>query len=110
MTATSWIATTVLLVVSLPFAWGSACTFQPAGGVLTGRFTRIGVTRQARWMSPAGSARRQARRMGGQKPAGERVPFDTSVPHIAQVYDYWLGGKDNFAADRAAAEQAGRSR
>jgi S-adenosyl methyltransferase len=22
------------------------------------------------------------------------------------VYDYWLGGKDNFAADRAAAEQA----
>ena len=28
--------------------------------------------------------------------------FDTSVPHIARVYDYWLGGKDNFAADREA--------
>jgi hypothetical protein len=26
--------------------------------------------------------------------------FDTNVPHIARVYDYWLGGKDNFAADR----------
>lgn len=26
--------------------------------------------------------------------------FDTSVPHIARVYDYWLGGKDNFAPDR----------
>ncbi len=26
--------------------------------------------------------------------------FDTSVPHIARVYDYWLGGKDNFAVDR----------
>src|ERR1700747_3273516 len=26
--------------------------------------------------------------------------FDTSVPHIARVYDYWLGGKDNFASDR----------
>jgi hypothetical protein len=26
--------------------------------------------------------------------------FDTSVPHISRVYDYWLGGKDNFAADR----------
>jgi hypothetical protein len=26
--------------------------------------------------------------------------LDTSVPHIARVYDYWLGGKDNFAADR----------
>jgi hypothetical protein len=31
--------------------------------------------------------------------------FDTSVAHSARVYDYWLGGKDNFAADRAAAEQ-----
>jgi hypothetical protein len=43
--------------------------------------------------------------MGGQQPAGEQVPLDTSVPHIARVYDYWLGGKDNFAADRAAAQQ-----
>jgi S-adenosyl methyltransferase len=32
--------------------------------------------------------------------------FDTSTAHCARVYDYWLGGKDNFAADRAAAEQA----
>jgi len=32
--------------------------------------------------------------------------FDTSVAHIARVYDYWLGGKDNYAADREAAEQA----
>lgn len=31
--------------------------------------------------------------------------FDTSVAHSARVYDYWLGGKDNFAADRVAAEQ-----
>ena len=34
------------------------------------------------------------------------APFDTSVAHSARVYDYWLGGKDNFAADREAAEQA----
>jgi hypothetical protein len=34
--------------------------------------------------------------------------IDTSVPHIARVYDYWLGGKDNFAPDRAAAEAAMR--
>ena len=33
-------------------------------------------------------------------------PFDTSVAHIARVYNYWLGGKDNFAADRAAGEQS----
>jgi hypothetical protein len=38
---------------------------------------------------------------------GPDVPsFDTSVAHIARVYNYWLGGKDNFPADRAAAEQA----
>lgn len=29
--------------------------------------------------------------------------IDTTVPHPARVYDYWLGGKDNFAADRRAA-------
>jgi S-adenosyl methyltransferase len=32
--------------------------------------------------------------------------FDPSVPSIARIYDYVLGGKDNFAADRAQAEQA----
>ncbi|HEX3955160.1 MAG TPA: SAM-dependent methyltransferase [Trebonia sp.] len=30
--------------------------------------------------------------------------LDVSVAHIARVYDYWLGGKDNFAADRAAGD------
>ena len=43
--------------------------------------------------------------MGGSEPAGEQGRLDTSAPHIARVYDYWLGGKDNFAADRAAAQQ-----
>jgi len=32
------------------------------------------------------------------------LPFDTSVAHQARVYDYMLGGKDNYAADRAAAD------
>jgi hypothetical protein len=31
--------------------------------------------------------------------------FDTSRPHMARVYDFWLDGKDNYAADRAVAEQ-----
>jgi hypothetical protein len=31
--------------------------------------------------------------------------FDTSVAHPARVYDYWLGGKENYQADRDAAEQ-----
>ncbi len=30
--------------------------------------------------------------------------FDTSVAHSARRYDYWLGGKDNFAADRASGD------
>ncbi len=34
-------------------------------------------------------------------PAG----LDTSVPNVARMNDYFLGGKDNFAADRRAAEQ-----
>jgi hypothetical protein len=33
------------------------------------------------------------------------TPFDASVPHIARVYNYWLGGKDHFAADRELAEK-----
>jgi hypothetical protein len=32
--------------------------------------------------------------------------IDSTVPHAARVYDYMLGGKTNFAVDRAAAEQA----
>ena len=40
-----------------------------------------------------------------QEPAGEGVAFDTNRPHMARVYDFWLGGKDNYAADRAVAEQ-----
>ena len=38
-------------------------------------------------------------------PAGQ-PPFDVSVAHVARVYDYWLGGTDNFPADRAAGGQA----
>ena len=42
------------------------------------------------------------------------VPADTpardavaaTTPHPARMYDYFLGGKDNFEADRIAAEQA----
>jgi hypothetical protein len=37
---------------------------------------------------------------------GRPASFDTSVAHVARVYNYWLGGKDHFAADRAAGEQA----
>src|SRR4051794_7016467 len=31
--------------------------------------------------------------------------LDTTVPHSARVWNYWLGGKDNFAVDRQVGEQ-----
>jgi SAM-dependent methyltransferase len=34
-----------------------------------------------------------------------RAHLDPLVPHPARVYGYWLGGKDNYAADRLAAEE-----
>jgi S-adenosyl methyltransferase len=44
---------------------------------------------------------------GSAPPAHEvALELDTSVAHVARVYDFWLGGKDNFAADRAAGQQA----
>ena len=40
-------------------------------------------------------------------PSGSRglYGFDARVAHPARVYDYWLGGKDNFEADRIAGEE-----
>ncbi len=34
--------------------------------------------------------------MNESPPAG----IDVTRPSVARVYDYWLGGKDNFASDR----------
>jgi S-adenosyl methyltransferase len=46
--------------------------------------------------------------MRGKRASGRREhstvnAFDTTRPNIARVYDYWLGGKDNFVADRELA-------
>jgi S-adenosyl methyltransferase len=38
-----------------------------------------------------------------------RPTIDTTKPHSARMYDYYLGGKDNYAADRATAELAMQS-
>jgi hypothetical protein len=58
-----------------------------------------GITRDGNHEGKAGEV------TSSQEPAGEGVAFDTSRAHMARVYDFWLGGKDNFAADRAVAEQ-----
>jgi len=31
--------------------------------------------------------------------------IDVTVPHSARIWNYWLGGKDNFAVDRAVGDQ-----
>ena len=36
-------------------------------------------------------------------PADRRI--DTGVPHSARVWNYWLGGKDNYPADRSVGDQ-----
>ena len=39
----------------------------------------------------------------------EPPKIDTSVPHVARVYDYWLGGKNNYAVDRETGDEAIRA-
>ena len=46
---------------------------------------------------------------GGAAAKAGRPPFDASVAHQARIYDYLLGGKDNYAADRAAADELART-
>jgi hypothetical protein len=39
-------------------------------------------------------------------PAVNPLPeIDTTVPHSARIWNYWLGGKDNYAVDRKAGEE-----
>ncbi len=69
-----------------------------------------------RGISPAGTsettdyARRATappRASAPRQPALRPGPgdIDTTTPNVARIYDYLLGGRDNFAADRAAAQQ-----
>ena len=46
----------------------------------------------------------EAAALGEGHVGGTGLPFDTSMAHQARMYDYMLGGKDNYAADRAAVE------
>jgi hypothetical protein len=47
----------------------------------------------------------------GHRPIGPRpLRFSPDVPHPARVYNVWIGGKDAYAADRAAAAEVARCR
>src|SRR5919201_499970 len=45
------------------------------------------------------------REAGGSPEFDPTAGFDPTTPNVARMQDYWLGGKDNFAADREAAER-----
>jgi len=55
------------------------------------------------WAAGVGDAVRDAE-IGHPDPSG--IVIDTSVPHPARRYDYLLGGKTNYAPDRASADAA----
>ncbi len=46
----------------------------------------------------------QEQRSSAEAPGWVPSRIDTSVAHPARRYDYWLGGKDNFAADRESGD------
>jgi S-adenosyl methyltransferase len=88
---------------------------RPAAGCMRPALPVPGQTQQLR--TAAGQAADQARLAAAAAQARPIVlrraravlamtdGLDTSVPNVARVYDYWLGGKDNYAADRAEAER-----
>jgi len=57
------------------------------------------MARDDAWLRQAGRVDRSEDDSGAAK-------LDTKVAYSARVNNYWRGGKDNFAADREAAEQA----
>ena len=56
-----------------------------------------------RALAGAGSAHAGA---GSAHAGAAHATIGPGVAHRARVYDYWLGGRDNFAADRRAGNQA----
>ena len=42
-----------------------------------------------------------------EKPVAAGLAVDPTVPSPARVWNFWVGGKDHFEADRALAEQFG---
>jgi hypothetical protein len=43
-----------------------------------------------------------------EKPDDSQPELNTAVPHSARLWNYWLGGKDNFEVDRYAGDEIAR--
>ncbi len=50
----------------------------------------------------AGEGTSKEVRMSEQRPGPD---IDTSVSHVARIWNYWLGGKDNYPVDREVGDQ-----
>src|SRR5690348_1773971 len=53
------------------------------------------------WGMPANGIRREAPAVPDEVPPG----IDTTVSHSARIWDYWLGGKDNYQVDREVGDR-----
>src|SRR6202044_2445540 len=73
-------------------------------GPALGRRAVPGGRRRAQRRGPDTGRHDTLHRAGCQGDMTRTPGFDTSVAHQARMYDYLLGGKDNYAADRAAVE------
>jgi S-adenosyl methyltransferase len=91
-------------VIRGPPAPGPLCQGLPDGRGCAGTAPAFRL-----WVGPgsaAGSVRMgRAGIVGGMSEDGAGWRFGADGPSIARVYNYWLGGKDNFAADRELAAQ-----
>jgi hypothetical protein len=84
---------------------------EPGRSLLWCGVARKSRPRQAAGL-PAPSAVPPRERLSGLRPArpaadaSPRPALHPEVPNVARMYDYYLGGKDNYPADREAARQS----
>src|SRR5690606_6326531 len=79
----------------------------PSALSLPARAARRPAVPRGRFGAGAGEEHRATARVRPEEPAmaKDQLPdIDTSVPQSARIWDYWLGGKENFPADRAAGD------
>jgi len=77
---------------------------QPHSGPAAPAASTASAASDARSATAASASGAAGRDPGGPPPPG----LDVSTAHPARVWNYWLGGRDYFAADRAAGEQLNR--
>jgi hypothetical protein len=90
-------------LVALPLVPGGACGFECGRSVVAG--FRRSSTGPPIWCLLSPHPRDPAPAHDAAPTPDEAAPaFDASTAHPARRYDYFLGGKDNFAADRASGD------